>query len=551
MTHASKTIPVETQVTREVASALKRNGVPYLFGIPGGGSSIDLIEACRAEEIPFVLVQHETAAALMAVVCGQLTDSCGASVSIMATGAVNLAGGAAYAFLERHALLCITERYSPRDAPLMSLQKIDHAQTFTSYCKDTITLGAEEPGRQIDEVIRLAMAERPGPVHVDFPINLGSHRAGRTSDAGHKGVSRASSQTEGDLQAIADAIDHAKKPALIAGPVVLRQHAQDDLLRLAERLQAAVMVTSKARGAIPEDHPLYAGVMSGVYREDTLEGRLIYKSDLVLAVGLDRMELLSPWKYPQPLLTLDSVRISEDETVGEPSFTATGPLPDLLDSLTCTVRERQTWHASEIRDYWDEAMQDLGAMSADLNAASVLVHARQMAPRDAILTTEAGVYGRMNLYAWKVYEADTYFDSSGANTMGYSIPAALAASLVRPGQKTVSLVGDGGFLMRAGELETAARLRLAPVIVIFDDGTLAMIRIKQQAKEYAREGVDLAQTDFVRLTESFGGVGWSVETLEEFDIAFGEALESDRLHVIDVRVDADVYASHIKHIRGS
>ena len=196
-------------------------------------------------------------------------------------------------------------------------------------------------------------------------------------------------------------------------------------------------------------------------------------------------------------------------------------------------------------------MRDLGAMSADLNAASVLVHARQMAPRDAILTTEAGVYGRVNLYAWKVYEADTYFDSSGANTMGFSIPAALAASLVRPGQKTVSLVGDGGFLMRAGELETAARLRLAPVIVIFDDGTLGMIRIKQQAKEYAREGVDLAQTDFVRLTESFGGVGWKVETLEEFDIAFGEALGSDRLHVIDVRVDADVYASHIKLIRGS
>ena len=520
MTYDSNTVPVETRVAREVASALKRNGVPYLFGIPGGGSSIDLIEACRAEEVPFVLVQHETTAALMAVVCGQLTGSCGACLSIMATGAVNLAGGATYAYLERHPLLCITETYGPRDAPLMSIQKIDHAQTFASYCKDTITLGAEEPGRQIDEVMRLAMAERPGPVHVDFPINMDTYRAGPTGDAGQRGVSGASSQTVGDLQAIADAINHADKPVLIAGPVVSRQHAQDDLLRLAERLQSTVMVTSKARGVIPEDHPLYAGVMSGVYREETLEGRLIYKSDLVVGIGLDRMELLSPWRYPQPLLTLDAIPVTEDETVGEPSYTATGPLSDLLGSLTCTVRERQTWHASEIRDYWAEAMQDLGAMSSDLNAASVLVHARQMAPHDAILTTEAGVYGRVNLYAWKVYEASTYFDSSGANTMGFSIPAALAAALVRPGQKTVSLVGDGGFLMRAGELETAARLRLAPVIVIFDDGTLGMIRIKQQAKQYAREGVDLAQTDFVRLTESFGGVGWQVNTLEEFDIAF-------------------------------
>ena len=102
----------------------------------------------------------------------------------------------------------------------------------------------------------------------------------------------------------------------------------------------------------------------------------------------------------------------------------------------------------------------------------------------------------------------------------------------------------------ACELETAARLQLSPVIVIFDDATMGMIRIKQRSKEYAREGVDLEQTDLVRLTESFGGIGWWVETLEQFDHAFATALESDRLHVIDVRVDADVYASHIKPIRG-
>ena len=97
----------------------------------------------------------------------------------------------------------------------------------------------------------------------------------------------------------------------------------------------------------------------------------------------------------------------------------------------------------------------------------------------------------------------------------------------------------------------AARLKVAPVIVIFDDGTLGMIRVKQQAKEYAREGVDFVQTDFVRLTESFGVVGWKVETLEQFDTAFGEALESDRLHVIDLRLDADVYAAHTGPIRGT
>ena len=538
----------EAVVAAEVARALRRNRVPYLFGMPGGGSSIDLIEACRLEEIPFVLVQHETSAAMMGVVCGELTRSCGACVSIMATGAINLAGGAVYAYLERHPLLCIAETYGAKEAPLMSIQKIDHARTFSSYCKDTIALHPQEPGGRIDAAIELAETERPGPVFVDYPQTMDPAPGARTAAAVREAASPPS-PFEGDPEAMAAAIAKAAKPLIIAGPVVARQQASDQLLALAEKLHCAVMVTSKARGVVPEDHPLYAGVMSGVYREETLEGRMMGKCDLVVAVGLDRMELLSPWKYRQTLLALDAVRVA-GETVGAPALVAAGPLVQLLEALARATPARAAWSTEEIRDYWIEAMRDLGAQRAGLTATAVLQRARQMAPRDAILTTEAGIYGRVNLYAWKVYEPGTCFDSSGANTMGFSVPAALAAALVRPAQKVVALVGDGGFLMRAGELETAARLKVAPVIVIFDDGTMGMIRIKQRARGYAREGVDMEQTDFVRLAESFGGVGWKVRSLEEFETAFDRALQSDRLHVLDVRVDADVYASHIKPIRG-
>ena len=543
---------MEAMVAGEVARALRRNRVPYLFGMPGGGSSIDLIEACRLQQIPFVLVQHETSAAMMGVVCGELTRSCGVCVSIMATGAINLAGGAVYAYLERHPLLCIAETYGAGEAPLMSIQKIDHARTFSSYCKDTIALHPEQPGGQIDAAIELARLERPGPVFVDYPQTMNSAPGAGTTAAVREAASPPlpiEGDLEGDPEAMAAAIARAEKPLIIAGPVVARQSASDQLLALAEKLHCAVMVTSKARGVVSEDHPLYAGVMSGVYREETLEGRMVGQCDLVLAVGLDRMELLSPWKYRQTLLALDAIRVS-DETVGEPELVAAGPLAQLLEALARATPARTAWSTEEIRDYWVKAMRDLGAQRAGLTATAVLQRARQMAPRDAILTTEAGIYGRVNLYAWKVYEPGTCFDSSGANTMGFSVPAALAAALVRPQQKVVALVGDGGFLMRAGELETAARLKVAPVIIIFDDGTMGMIRIKQRARGYAREGVDMEQTDFVRLAESFGGVGWIVRSMEEFETAFGRALQSNRLHVIDVRVDADVYASHIKPIRG-
>lgn len=538
----------EIRTAHQVASALKSNGVSYLFGIPGGGSSIDLIEACHRQDIPFVLVQHETTAAMMAVVVGELTETCGACISIMGPGATNLVSGALYAQLERHALLCFTETYGPAAGPLTSMQNIDHADMFGPLSKASICITASDPAHQIDNAIGIATAERPGAVHIDLPIAPGPGSSSPQTDSAliepnHPAV-------VGDLEAIAGAIDRAEKPLLVAGPVVHRQGANHHLLSLAERLQTAVVVTSKARGVIPEDHPLYAGVLCGVYGEGTLEADLISRSDLVVAVGLDRTELLSPWKHRQPLICIDAIPIADEQTVGKPAHTATGPLPELLEALAGQVRARDTWSKAEIADYWTDAMLQLGASSPQMNATNVLVRARQMTPREAILTTDAGVYGRVNLFAWKVYDPSTCFDSSGTNTMGFSIPAGLAGSLVRPEQKTVCLVGDAGFLMRCGELETAVRMKLTPVIVVFNDATLGMIRIKQRQKEYAREGVDLAQTDFARLAESFGAVGSEVHTLGEFETAFGAALQSDRLHVIDVRVDPDVYAGHIRPIRG-
>ena len=413
----------------------------------------------------------------------------------------------------------------------MGMQKIDHPSTFASTCKASVTIGSNDARSQIAAAIRIASTGRPGPVHVDFPLEVSSTPAvDEQSDS--------SGAFSGDLDAVVDAVDRAAKPILIAGPVVLRQGAQDSLLELAEKLQIAVMATSKARGVIPEEHPLYAGVMSGVYREDTLEGDLMSRGDLVLAVGLDRAELLSPWRYAHEIVAVDAMPVPEDERVGSPTAAASGPTA------------RPSGPADGAR---------LPAHGLGRGGATGLLARRPGSPRGLRLRPQRGLGARpspqagaqrhhrlqrgrrlwqgQHLYAWQVHEPGTYFDSSGANTMGFSIPAAMAASLVRPRQKAVSLVGDGGFLMRAGDLETAARLGLSPIIVIFDDGTLGMIRVKQRSKGYAREGVDMTQTDFVRLAESFGAVGYEVQGLDQFESAFKTALESDRMSVIDVRVD--------------
>ena len=530
------------------AEALQRSGVPCVFGIPGGGSAIDLIEACRAVGIPFVLVQHETTAAMSAIVAGELTGSCGVCMSIMGPGAANLVGGASFGLWERHAVLSLTEAYPTAQAPQMSLQFMDHSQMFMSFSKASEVLSGDHPGEQTERLMKLALSERPGPVHLDIPNDLLTQHTGPevpfTPD-----VQGDASEVVGDLDAIADAINDAVKPVLVVGPAVVRADACDELRMLAERLGAAVVTTSKARGAIPEDHPLAAGIVTGVYGETTFEGRIIAQSDLIVAVGLDRMELLSPWEYSQPLVCIDAIDPTA-EPVGSPKHTVYGSIRRILSQLAEAVRPAEAWSTAELSEFRDYARSALLADSDELNSATLLERAQYFAPRDTTLVTETGIYNAVNLFTWKVRVPDLYFGSSGANTMGFSIPAALASALVRPRQKTVALVGDGGFLMKVSELETLAREKLAPIIIVFNDRSLGLIRIKQAAKGYRRDAVDLAPVDFARLAQSFGGRGERVSTLAAFDTAFKAALDDDRFTVIDARLDPDVYASHMLPIRG-
>ena len=530
------------------AEALRRGGVPCVFGIPGGGSAIDLIEACRTVEIPFVLVQHETTAAMSAIVAGELTGSCGVCMSIMGPGAANLVGGASFGLWERHAVLSLTESYPTAQAPRMSLQLMDHSQMFMSFSKASQALDAHHPGPQTDRLMKLALSERPGPVHLDIPNDLLTQQTGPelSSDSG---VQDEAFEVVGDLGAVADAINSAAKPVLVVGPAVVRSDACDELRSLAERLGAAVVTTSKARGVISEDHPLSAGIVTGVYGDTTFEGRIIGQSDLIVAVGIDRMELLSPWNYTQPLVSLDAIDTFAEQ-VGNPLITVYGPLKHTLTQLAEAVRPAEAWSMAELSEFRDYVRSSLLADLDDLNSSTLLERAQSLAPPDTTLVTETGIYNAVNLFIWKVRAPDLYFGSSGANTMGFSIPAALASALIRPTKKTVALVGDGGFLMKASELETLAREKLAPIIIVFNDRSLGLIRIKQAAKGYRRDAVDLAPVDFARLAQSFGGRGERVGTLAAFETAFKSALDDDRFTVIDVRLDPDTYASHMLPIRG-
>ena len=238
------------------------------------------------------------------------------------------------------------------------------------------------------------------------------------------------------------------------------------------------------------------------------------------------------------------------EPIGTPKYEIYGDLDEILSKLKSTLKKRITWDTQDIKEFWETSLSKLELKNPEITATSVIHTIRKLAPKNTILTTEAGIYGRVALYVWKVFSPNTYFDSSGANTMGFSIPAALASCIARPKQRTIALIGDAGFLMRATELEIATRLKLHPIIVIFTDRTLGMIRVKQSSKKYRRNGVDLSVTNFVKIAESFGGQGFIANSIQEFKQHFTTALNNNQLTIIDVRVNPNTYSDHIKFIRG-
>ena len=533
---------------QNVAQSLYDNKIKYIFGIPGGGSSIDLIEECTKKGLEFVLTQHETTAALMAIVYGQLTNTIGVSLSIMGPGAINLCAGAGYAYWERHPLMCITETYDPSLYNEMSLQKIDHSKLFNTMAKASITLGNLDAQELVNKAITLSSEERPGPIHFDMPHSDASNSVISywKSDDHYIKTEKASNN---QIDSIITAIESANFPLIIGGPLVYRNNSIKSFVALAEHLQCAAMVTSKARGIIPENHPLFMGIVSGVYDQSTFEGQAISKADLIISIGLDRMELLSPWEHTQPHIIIDTMK-NPHEPIGTPKYEIYGDLDEILTKLKSTLKKRITWDTQDIKEFWETSLSKLELKNPEITATSVIHTIRKLAPKNTILTTEAGIYGRVALYVWKVFSPNTYFDSSGANTMGFSIPAALASCIARPKQRTIALIGDAGFLMRATELEIATRLKLHPIIVIFTDRTLGMIRVKQSSKKYRRNGVDLSVTNFVKIAESFGGQGFIANSIQEFKQHFTTALNNNQLTIIDVRVNPNTYSDHIKFIRG-
>ena len=527
-----------------LADAFVECGTPFIVGHPGG-ETVELMDAARARDMRYILMKQEVAGAMLAATWGEITGSPGVCTSTRGPGAANMVNGVAHAWLDRAPLVALTDQYPRHTYETGLRQVLNLQQMYAPITKWQTTLHARSVRTQVRRALRTAMAPAPGPVHVDVPSDqTRAEAADIADDTPLVGERVAMEPGSGGLRVPLDMLDRARRPIILAGLGVLWNAASEQLTAFAERLGAPVLTTAKVKGAIPEDHPLRAGCIIG----GLIERDLVSRSDLVVAVGLDAVELQpKPWPYSIPVLSLACVP-SLDAIVPF-AAEAVGDLRALLGRLAELVSDGSGWGESAAARFRDDVANALNVPTSGLSPQRAVEVAREVLPRDAVATCDAGASRLLVVQKWLSYGPREFLASNGLGSMGYAVPGALAARLAWPDRPAVAFAGDGGLLMAVAELQTSVRENLPIIVVVFDDEEIGLIRVKQEIKGIARFGVGLGGLDWAALAAGFGADGVVVDSEHALGDALQAAVASGRTTLVAARIDGGAYVDQFNALR--
>ncbi len=531
-----------------LARYLKSQGLERAFGLPGG-EAISLMEGLRQVDIPFILSHHESAGGYMAGTTGLLTGVPGLCIVTRGPGAANMVNAVAMAYLDRFPLIAISGDHEPSQVGSFTHQWLDLVNLFKPITKSSCRLLAAEIETSIPRALELARSGRPGPVYFAFPGSEANKELTHLGDMSVEEIGRRYSiapkpETRADLSGVIEALRAAKAPILMAGQGVAYSRNGSALVAAAEHLRAPVTVTAQSKGCIPEDHPLFAGTF-GVYTDAPIYS-LIQEADLILAVGLDGVEFFKPWKIQVPVVSVAPA--GADDPSYSPRAAVDGDLSSLLASIRKEVGPGAGWTLERIercrREVATMMVPHIAETGDRVAPQVVLEEMRRLFPRDGILTVDVGAHKLIAMAQWSAYEPETFLTTSGFASMGYAIPGAIAAKLARSDKPVAVFMGDGGFLMCTGELETLARLKLPVTVVVMNDGALSSIKVKQVKRSHPSVGVDFGEPDYAGIARDFGLLGMKATSREEFRKAFRLALDSGRGAVIEVATYYDEYVRY-------
>ena len=525
----------EVSVARLVGERLRAAGVRYVMGHPGG-EVVDLIEGFRQAGLEFVLTRHEAAAAFMADAMATASGVPGACVATLGPGATNLVTGVAQAFLDRSPLIAFTGQMPADRVEIATHQKLDLRALFAPITKWQARLAPQSAGDIIDRALRESLRPRRGPVFIEVPSDVPRQTAKAAAPATTSpDVSPAIDPDAAD--AAARLLVGSHRPVILAGMDANDERVVAPLQRLAEEWSVPVMVSPKAKGLFREDHPLFLGTIEMLGTAKLFE--YVGGCDLVLMIGFDPVEFDRDWTaaarvvHIGPLPNDDRYYPSEAELVG--------PVHEGIDALRSLAGTPQPKHpADRVRGFRESFRAYVAPKRVGLTAQQVLAELRSALPEDALVTCDVGYNKAVTGQCFASYRPKTFFLSNGLSSMGYGLPAALGLKLLHRARRVACVLGDGGFALFMGELETGVRLGLGVTVVVLADDALSQIKAGQERRGYPVTGTTFGGLDYVAIAKGFGVKGFDVRTPAECRDALGSA-SPDAPTLIAAHVDPSAY----------
>jgi acetolactate synthase-1/2/3 large subunit len=523
---------------------LEAEGVEYVFGIPGE-ETLDLNESLDRSSVEFVPVRHEQGGAYMADTYGRLTRRAGVCLGTLGPGATNLVTAVADAYLDHSPLVALTGQSDLERMHKESHQHIDVVSLMRPIVKwnAQLTSPAIVP-EAVRKAFKVAQAQKPGPTHLELPEDVMAAELDAEPLPVRSGFRRPEpSATE--LELAARVVREAQNPIVLAGNGCARVGAAGALREFSRVTGIPVAETFMGKGLLDYEDEHFVGTVGLQSRDYALAG--FEDADVVITVGYDLVEHdPANWnpKRDKRIVCIDTTSVEVDEHfVTEVELI--GDMEVILSRLGETAGPVVTPDGRPARSRLNEIV--MGYFEAGRTDDSFPMRPpralweirRALGPHD-MLISDVGLHKLWIARMFPAHEPNTVLIANGLAGMGIALPSAIAARMVHPERRVVTVNGDGGFLMNCQELETAVRMRTPVVNVIWENRQYGSIVWKQDKKFGRHFGVDFTNPDFVKLGESFGCAAWRCESVGDFAGRLERALTLDVPSIIVVPIDYSI-----------
>ncbi|WP_308149974.1 acetolactate synthase AlsS [Spiroplasma sp. AdecLV25b] len=525
-----------------VVDTLINQGVKYIFGIPG--AKIDKVFDVLNDRGPQLIVaRHEQNAAFMATAIGRITGKAGVVLVTSGPGASNLATGLVTANAEGDPIVAIAGNVQRQDRLKRTHQSMNNAALFapiTKFSKEVIH--QDNISETITNAFRSAENGIPGASFVSLPADIITSPVAVQAVAAVTNEPKLGIPTNKTIKALINKINAAKLPVFLLGMRASSTSVTTEIGNILRNHSFPVVETFQAAGIITRELESNFYGRLGLFKNQPGDD-LLNAADLIITIGYDPIEYYPRiWnKNLTPVINIDEV-ISDIDNFYQPVLEIIGNISLTLKTFNeqfkgLKLSKEKLLFLNKLQAKLSDNQQITFKKDAKVHPLFLINTLRSIIDDSVTVTCDVGSHYIWMARYFRSYKPRTLLFSNGMQTLGVALPWAIGAALVRPNQRVVSMSGDGGFLFSAMELETAVRLKLPIVHLIWNDGTYDMVAFQQIMKYKRTSGVDLGPVDFVKYAESFGAIGLRVERQEQLADVLKQALNYQTPVIIDVIID--------------